>query len=803
MHDPNTNSMPVPYLHGLLSRLRERIRNRPDTELQQALIRVVIGFVFLIYFTSDLANLNPGLLSTVLTFSACFTCMATLIATLSLFSLKASPLRRVVAMSMDYATCAFLMIYTGEVGSPLLVVYLWVSLGNGFRYGVGYLYVATTMATTSFLLVLVYSPYWNDHMFTGVAFLLSMIAVPLYSASLIHSAIHLERKASQAKSLFLANMSHEIRTPLTAIIGFSEALLDVNQTMSERIEGIKTINRAGKHLLGVINEILNLSKIEAGQLEVERLPVSLFDLLDEVAALARQQAESKGVYFYVKPIFPLPRTIHSDPVRIKQILLNIISNAIKFTEQGEVTLRVRHDAATARLVLEVIDTGIGISSEQLARLFQAFAQADASTTRRFGGTGLGLALSRQLAEILGGSISVESQPGKGSCFTITLDTGVVGSVIHSPEEVLQLAQPSAEGMDLRTVSGRLLLAEDNPDNQRLIALKARRLGVEPNVVENGALAVEAALAQPYDLILMDMQMPVMDGSTAVRTLRDKGYRGPIVALTANTSQQDRQNCLEAGFDGFLSKPIELERFDEILRCYLRAGSEEIEKNEEPIFPSLLAQDPGLSELLGHFLSTIKGLHNKLQQTLETGDSEAIRQLARQMKSAGSDYKCPQIMDLAGKLEFAAAAGNRQAMWRLVENLGGLVKRIQIPPPPKDSVQPAAETVTPLISVLLTEEPDMADLVEYLIGRLPGYEQRLQLALASGDLAALKKQAHDLKSVGGGYGFPLVTALAVRLESSALEGQLEEAAVLVEAFTRLTLRIQAGATTLRPAHGLVG
>jgi signal transduction histidine kinase/CheY-like chemotaxis protein len=799
----SAGKMHASVLPGFLPGLRERIRNRPDTEFQQALIRVVIGFICLAYFSSSAANLDETLLGYVQAFIVFFTGVALLVAASALFSRQVSPLRRIIAMLIDFSTCSFLLASTAEAGSPLLVVYLWVTLGNGLRYGVAYLYGAIALAITGLSLVLVFSPFWHGHLTIGASFLLAMVAIPLYTASLIkqvHEAIQRERKASYAKNLFLANMSHEIRTPLTAIIGFSEALLDINQTMAERIEGIKTINRAGKHLLGVISDILNLSKIEAGKVEVERLPVPLFALLDEVAAMASLQAEAKGIYFRVDPVFPLPQTIESDPIRIKQILFNVIGNAIKFTEQGGVKLRVRHEPAAALLVVEVIDTGIGISPEQVSRLFQAFTQADASTTRRFGGTGLGLALSRQLAELLGGSIDVASLPGRGSSFTITLDTGAVGAFIHSSLEMRQLALPAEEEADLRPVRGSLLLAEDNSDNQRLISLKARRLGVEPTVVENGAQAVEAALAQPYDLILMDMQMPVMDGLTAVRTLRDKGYRGPIVALTANTSAQDRQNCLDAGFDGFLSKPVEQKRFEESVRSYLKAESEDGGEDDEPIFPFLLLQDPGLAELMTHFLGNIEACHRDLQQALDAGDIGSIQRLARQMKAAGSNYKCPRLTELAGQMEFAATADNGQAMRKLAEQLARLVKRIRTHVPPQASGQRAADAEPPLVSELLDEDPDMADLVEYLIGRLPGYEQTLQLALESGDFAALKKQAHDLKSVGGGYGYPLVTELAVRMESSALEGKLEDVSLQVEAFARLARRIRAGAPALQSAPG---
>ena len=488
-------------------------------------------------------------------------------------------------------------------------------------------------------------------------------------------------QASQAKSLFLANMSHEIRTPLTAIIGYSEALLDVKQTMAERIEGIRTIKQAGKHLLGIINDILDLSKIEAGRLEVEHLPVSLFELIDNVAALARLQAEAKGVGFEVEPVFPLPQTVMTDPVRVKQILLNIVGNAIKFTEQGKVTLRVRHDAIGGRLVIEVIDTGIGISAEQLVRLFQAFTQADASTTRRFGGTGLGLALSKQLAEKLGGNISVDSAPGHGSRFTVTLLTGPVNALVHSADEIRPEPQAEEAQAVPPNLNGRVLLVEDNPVNQRVIALKARHLGVEPRIVENGAQAVEVALAEPYDLILMDMQMPVMDGVTATRTLRERGYAGPIIALTANSTQQDRQQCLDAGCNGFLTKPIENALFADLLRRHLQAGAAVPVASDEPIVPSLLQQDPGLLELVSHLRERFVAYCAALRAAQAKRDSEALRQLARQMKTAGSDYLSPQLTELIGRLEFAATVGNEQSTQDLVAQLDTLLARIQVPPQP--------------------------------------------------------------------------------------------------------------------------
>ncbi|MFN3751226.1 MAG: ATP-binding protein [Thiobacillus sp.] len=602
-------------------------------------------------------------------------------------------------------------------------------------------------------------------------------------------------KASQAKSLFLANMSHEIRTPLTAIIGYSEALLDVRQSMPERIEGIRTIKQAGKHLLGIINDILDLSKIEAGRLEIEHIPVPLFDLIDEVVALARPLAEAKDIGFAVEPVFPLPANVTTDPVRAKQILLNIISNAIKFTEQGQVTLRVRHDAMGGRLVIEVTDTGIGISAEQLVRLFQAFSQADASTTRRFGGTGLGLALSKQLAEMLGGGICVDSAPGRGSRFTVTLRVGAVDTLVQSADDIRRPPAPEDARAAAPNLKGRLLLVEDNPVNQRVIALKARHLGVEPRVVENGAQAVEAALAEPFDLILMDMHMPVMDGVTATRTLRARGYTGPIVALTANSTQQDRQFCLDAGCNGFLTKPIENALFADTLRQHLQAGAAAPAASDEPLVPALLRQDPGLVELASHLHERFVAYGAALQRAQAQGDNETMRTLARQMKTAGSDYLSPQLTELIGQFEFAATVGNRQSTQDLLAKLDALLARFQLPPPPDEAATRTRAADTPLVSDLLRESPDMADLVEYFLERLPGYEASLRAAAAMADLAALKTQAHDLKSVGGGYGYPLVTQLAIRMEASILAGRLDEVRGQIDEFARLARRIRAGAAAL--------
>jgi HPt (histidine-containing phosphotransfer) domain-containing protein len=294
---------------------------------------------------------------------------------------------------------------------------------------------------------------------------------------------------------------------------------------------------------------------------------------------------------------------------------------------------------------------------------------------------------------------------------------------------------------------------------------------------------------------MDMQMPVMDGLTAVRTLRERDYRGPIMALTANATQRDMQSCLEAGCDGFLTKPIERSTFAETLQRYLGTAAFSGEADEEMFqapFAPLPQNNSALEELMRRFLNHALDEHKALQQTLETGNAEQIKAIARRLKSAGTDHMSPRITELAGQLEFAARAGNAAAARRAAGKIGKMIKRIEMSLPEAPAVQAPREDEMPMVSLLLEESPDMADLVEYFLTRLPGYEADLKDALSAGDLAALKKTAHDLKSVGGGYGYPLVTELAIELETRLAEGNLEQAGQLVARFSRLARRIEAGA-----------
>jgi len=373
--------------------------------------------------------------------------------------------------------------------------------------------------------------------------------------------------ANRAKSEFLANMSHELRTPMTAILGFSDILLE-NAQGEDNVAAAHTIRQNGEYLLEIINDILDLSKIEAGKLEVERVACSPAKVVAEVASLMRVRADAKNLPVKVEYLGAVPELIRCDPIRLRQILVNLLGNAIKFTETGTIRLTARllqSGREPPRLQFDVIDTGIGIAAEQVSRLFQPFSQANVSTVKKSGGTGLGLAISRRLAELLGGDISVSSSPGKGSTFTLTVETGPLDGVgmLENPEEVLaecrrRRAPPSIPEVKLDC---RVLLAEDGPDNQRLISFLLKKAGADVTLAENGQIACDVALAAdqkgtPFDVILMDMQMPVMDGYTATRRLRAANYAGPIVALTACVMVGDDEKCRQAGCDDYLGKPID-------------------------------------------------------------------------------------------------------------------------------------------------------------------------------------------------------------------------------------------------------
>jgi len=359
--------------------------------------------------------------------------------------------------------------------------------------------------------------------------------------------------ASRARGEFLANMSHEIRTPMTAMLGFADQLELEPQRLGEYVE---IIRRNGRHLMEIVDSLLDLSKIDAGKMSVEVAPVGLAALVQDLRRTFQARAEEQGLALEVLLTASSPAEFGCDPLRLRQILTNLVGNAIKFTPSGSVVVRVGAADDGRRLVFEVADTGIGMSPEQMARVFEPFEQGDSSTTRRFGGTGLGLCISRRLAELLGGTLAVESRLGAGTTFRLDLPLLAVAGPQSEPTEAPLPALPT------RSLAGRrILLADDGADNRRLVGLVLARAGAAFRTVENGSLVrpeLERAQAadEPYDLVLMDMQMPELDGYAATSELRSAGLHVPVVALTAHAMSGDRERCLAAGCDDYLSKPID-------------------------------------------------------------------------------------------------------------------------------------------------------------------------------------------------------------------------------------------------------
>jgi PAS domain S-box-containing protein len=461
--------------------------------------------------------------------------------------------------------------------------------------------------------------------------------------------------ANRAKSEFLANMSHEIRTPMTAIIGYADLLLDADQTASDRLNAVNIIRRNGNHLLTVINDILDLSKIEAGEMKVERIRCATCQIIGDVISAMRVRAKERNLNLEMKIEGQIPEVIQSDSTRLRQILINLVGNAIKFTESGEVlvvvTLIDPPEASNPRLRFEVVDSGIGMSTAQMSSLFQPFAQADSSTTRRFGGTGLGLTISRSLARALGGDISVESVLGKGSRFSATIETGSLAGVrllSRCSEAMSDFSHsPTAETSAL---TGHILLADDGPDNQSLLSHYVTKAGATVTIAENGRIAYEKIMetlripgAARIDLILMDMQMPEMDGYGATAKIRAAGYQGPIIALTAHAMATDRAKCIDAGCSDYLSKPVRRGDLLAALARYLKADA----GGPLDVIRSDFDDEP-LRPLMMSYVRQLPRMISELQADLASADISGLAEKVHNLKGTGGMYGFMPITAAAGK-----------------------------------------------------------------------------------------------------------------------------------------------------------
>ncbi|MGZ8249004.1 MAG: ABC transporter substrate-binding protein [Methylomagnum sp.] len=604
--------------------------------------------------------------------------------------------------------------------------------------------------------------------------------------------------ANRAKSVFLANMSHEIRSPMNAIVGFTH-LLRRQVGDPQQLDYLRKVSDSTTHLLAIVNDILDIAKIEAGKLVLNDGEFGLASLFNDVQSLVSEQAERKRLILVTEIDPGLTGMFRGDALRLGQVLLNFAGNAVKFTPQGSIAMRAKRIEGTgqdALLRFEVEDTGVGIAPEDQARLFEAFEQVDGSTTRQYGGTGLGLTISRRLVELMGGAIGVDSQPGQGSVFwfTIRLATCAQASVTRPAPVMSRGSEPLPVSEAERTLArrhpgARLLLAEDNPINREVALDLLRDARLDIDVAENGAEAVERARQAQYDLILMDMQMPVLDGLAATRAIRAlPGYQAtPILAMTANVFEEDRRRCLESGMDDHIGKPVDPERLFGALLKWLPARPEAMPTEPQaempdtvsrPVWPEWLDKIPGLEpaqglkclngklesylRLLRRFADTHRGDMAELRKHLDADDLNHARRLAHSLKGVAGSLGAARVQSLASELEaLLRERGDRRRVTALASaleiELNSLMAAILAQPEeevpvdrPVASEHPPFEEIVARLDVLLGQ----CDLEAATVFRESAPYLRAELGERAADIGRLidefeYERALELLRKGGG------------------------------------------------------
>ena len=613
-------------------------------------------------------------------------------------------------------------------------------------------------------------------------------------------------EANKAKSNFLSNMSHEIRTPMTAILGFTDVLKRGSGRSDTNWEKhLNTISSSGKHLLELINDVLDLSKVESGALEVEKIDCAVHVVANDVVQVLRVRAEEKDISLKIMIPDELPEFIQSDSSRLRQVITNLVGNAIKFTEKGgvEIILRTEIINGESKFAIDVKDSGIGMTDTQQAAVFKPFVQADASITRRFGGTGLGLAISRKLARALGGDITVSSEANVGTTFTAIVDTGPLDDVeLLSPQEIrLRMADTeSTEHTAWDFPECKLLVIDDAAENRELLSLVLADLGLECDTAENGAIGVEMTGNQHYDVILSDIQMPVMDGYEAVAAMRKNGITQPVVALTANAMKGYEETILQAGFSHYMTKPIDIDGLTRLLAKLLggtpkapgdisttapvdlpASDDTNIDQfSQQPIY-SRLGGSEKLGPVVDKFIEKLNSQLPVIEKAVADKDYAEIGALAHWLKGSGGTVGFDELRDPAKALEDNAKVENDAFIIQNLEQIKSIAQRLksgvksnnqnnaasgEMPAATSKEIRPNA--VSPVYSELLSKDPAFRPLVLKFLPRLNEQLTAMENAILREDYTEVGNLAHWLKGSGGTVGFDVFTKPAAEMEKCAAD-----------------------------------
>ncbi len=717
------------------------------------------------------------------------------------------------AESFDWRQSTVRPAPTGESGE---IVYPWqqaITSGETIR-GVGLSLIGENDDRHDFLVNC--SPILSESKTSGVLISLDDVTELEQKERELRIARDDAEEANKAKSDFLSNMSHEIRTPMTAILGFTEVLKRGGASSPHWEKHLGTISSSGKHLLELINDVLDLSKVESGALEVEALACEPHRVAHDVIQVLKVRAIEKDITLDLKIPAPIPKTIISDGSRLRQIITNLVGNAIKFTEDGgvEVVLRYIDKNGCQQIAVDVADSGIGMNDQQQAAVFKPFVQADSSITRRFGGTGLGLSISRKLSQALGGDIVVSSEAGVGTTFTATIDVGAVDNIeLITEEEAFESLSRTVIDHQTNWVfpESKLLVIDDAAENRELLTIVLSDLGLDVETAENGAIGVDMAKDKHYDVILSDIQMPVMDGYETVKVMREIGQTQPIIALTANAMKGYEQRVIDAGFSHYMTKPIDIDALTVLLARLLNGTAEEAapasnqlaaispaEVTVEDTSPivSRLAKSGKLSTVIDKFIVRINDQLPLMQTAINEGDMTELAALAHWLKGSGGTVGFDIFSDPAKELEDLAKNNQRDQLDEKLNTIRGLASRLQGSDNGDNSVKaatvelpvelPKGAKVTAANQAHMTSLPK-ADLNSadstvaesrlamdpkfrpIVLKFLPRLHEKISLmedASREGNYTELAGLAHWLKGSGGMVGYDSFTEMAANLEESA-------------------------------------